>query len=145
MTKTISDKSLAIIKATYKAKGMTKQEIDQLMNSYPKEESTKEYKELYKKKLSEIEDAVALRHDIRRVTSSALSALVSLSSLSIAKAAHTCTSPKTMCTCFGLFILAGLYSYSRFSRIGHPSKNEDKRIQKAVTKALNKLQKEKNR
>ena len=132
----------SVIAAGYKARGMTKEEIQQLLKIHPKENATKEQKENYLEMLSETTDKVLFRHDTRRAGCGIISGAIALSLLSIAKAAHTFSSPKTMYTCIGLSILAGLYSYSRFSRIGFPIKNEEKRIQKAKLKAFNKLQKE---
>ena len=115
MTDIDTNKLQTVIEANYRARGMTKRDI---------------------------ETDVAFRRDTKRVWMGLLSAITSLTSLCIAKAAHTGHSPKTMYTCMGLFILAGLYSYSRFSRIGETLKNEDKRVRKAELKAFKKLQKE---
>ena len=142
MTDIDTNKLQTVIEANYRARGMTKREIERLVEIYPRENATKEEKENYKTTLSNIENDVAFRRDTKRVCMGLLSAITSLTSLCIAKAAHTCNSPKTMYTCMGLFILAGLYSYSRFSRIGETLKNEDKRVRKAELKAFKKLQKE---
>ena len=142
MTDVNTNKLQTIIAANYKARGMTKQEIERLLEIYPQNNATKEQKENFAITLSNIENEVAFRRDTKRVCMGLLSAIVSLTSISIANAAHTCNSPKTMYTCMGLFILAGLYSYSRFSRLGEPLKNEDKRVRKAELKAFKKLQKE---
>lgn len=135
----------SVIAAGFKARGMTKQEITDLLRYYPQKDSLKEHIGIFHEKLCETEEAVAVRRDTKRVALGIFSALASLSCLSFAKAAHTCTSPKTMYTCIGLSILFGLYSYSRFNRIGEPLKGEEKRVQKAELKALKKLLKNKEK
>jgi hypothetical protein len=133
----------SVIAAGFKARGMTNQEIEKLLKIYPKENATKEQRENFEETLSGVEDSLALRRDTKRISLGFLSGLISLSSISVASAAHTCSSPKTMYTCIGLTILSGLYAYSRFTRIGLPLKNEYKRVHKAELKALKKLIKEK--
>lgn len=145
METTSLQKDPSVIAAGYKAHGMTQREIEELLKYYPKENTLKESTQIFNEKLCETEEAVALRRDTKRVGLGIFSALASLSLFSIAKAAHTCDSPKTMYTAAGLCILFGLYSYSRFVRIGEPLKNEEKRIQKAELKALEKLAKNKER
>ena len=145
METTSFKKDASVIAAGFKAKGMTKQEITELLKHYPSKNSPKEDAQIFNEKLCETEENVAFRRDTKRATIGVLSALTSLSLLSISKAAHTCVSPKTMYTCIGLSILFGLYSYSRFNRIGEPLRNEEKRIQKAELKAAQKLANSKER
>ena len=135
MNKKLSEKELFVKTAGYKAMGFTGPERKRLLDLYPSKEATKEQRDKYAETLSNTLARASDRHDSKQVTQGLLSGFLALSFFSVAKAAHTCHSPKTMWTCLGISILGALYCYSGFKKVGISAEEMERKQQKAEKKA----------
>ena len=138
MNKKLSEKELFVKTAGYKAMGFTGPERKRLLDLYPSKEATKEQRDKYAETFSNTLARASDRHDSKQVAQGLLSGFLALSFFSVAKAAHTCHSPKTMWTCLGISILGALYCYSGFKKVGISAEEMERKQQKAEKKAIKK-------
>ena len=135
------DKSVVV--AGYKAMGMTKKEIENLMRIYPSENSSPDVLKQQKQKYGEVLERtmidVVSRHDTKSVMYSVAYAVSALSFLSCVKSAHTCGSPKMMLGFLTLSSACALFSYLQYKKMGIWPGNGAKKIIKSRQKAIEKL------
>ena len=144
MQKNKFEQGKSVVFAGYKAMGMTKREIEKLLNIYPSDitcssKMMQQQREKYEEALVKTMINVASRQDVRSVMHGLGFGVSALFFLSCSKSAYTCGSPKMILGFLALSSACVLFSYLQYKKLGIWPASRAKKIEKARQKAIKKL------